>query len=198
MSVVIAIKKNDRIYMAADTMTSCGDVKTTYHVKDHRKIRQLDNGILIGHSGPVRNSQILFAHPEYFKLPEDGVLTKKYIVYNILPKIFKCYHENDMLKIEKNKPAKMPDSYIIAYKDKMFLLNDVFDVTAIDHFVGIGSGSNFTTVGLSLLDEKEISDDREINEALTEILRISVSRCRSVGAPFYLIDTATQEFTLAE
>ena len=36
MSVVIAIKKNDRIYMAADTQTSCGDRKITYHSEGSR------------------------------------------------------------------------------------------------------------------------------------------------------------------
>ena len=72
MSVVIAIKKNDRIYMAADTQTSCGDRKDTYLGEDSRKIHRFDNGILLGGTGSVHNWQIICAHPESFTIPESG------------------------------------------------------------------------------------------------------------------------------
>ena len=72
MSVVVAIKKNNRIYMAADTQTTCGDRRINYHGEDSRKIHRLENGILLAHTGTIHNWQIICSHPEYFTVPEDG------------------------------------------------------------------------------------------------------------------------------
>lgn len=198
MSVVIAIKKNDRIYMAADTLTSCGEVGTTYLGKDSRKICQFENGILLGHTGSVHNWQIVRSHPEYFTIPEDGIMTKKYVVQNIMPRIHKCYRDYEMIVKEEDEPAKMEESYILAFKDKMFVIDGVFCVEALDHFAEIGSGGDVTLAGLRWLDVQESMDGEQINKSLVDILRISDSRTRSVAAPFYLIDTVEQKFTLAE
>lgn len=198
MSVVIAIKKNDRIYMAADTQTSCGDRKKTYHGEASRKICQFDNGILLGHVGTVHNCQIVCAHPEIFTAPEDGNMTKKYIVQNIIPKLFKLYRENDMREKEDEAPSRMADSYLLAYKDKLFRIDGVFDVEVIEHFAEVGSGGDLTHAGLCELDVADIQDEQLIEERLTELLRISASRTMSVSGPYYLINSVDRKFKIAE
>ena len=192
MSVVLAIKKNGRIYMAADTQTSCGDRKTTHLSEACLKIHRFENGVLLGHTGAVHNSQIVCAHPEIFTLPEKGELTKGYVVQNIIPKLFKCYKENDMCEKEDGEPDKMGDSYLLAYKDKLFKIHSVFDVDVVGHYAEIGSGGDLALAGLDELDSEELEDGVEINKRLVELLRIASSRIMSVSGPFYLIDTADQ------
>ena len=198
MSVVIAIKKNDRIYMAADSQTSCGDRKKTYHGEVSRKICRFDNGILLGHVGAVHNCQIVCAHPEIFTVPEDGNMTKKYIVQNMIPKLFKLYRDNDMCLKEEGEPAKLGDAYILAYKDKLFRIYDAFEAEVLGHFAEIGSGGDLTHAGLCELDTADIQDERMIEERLTELLRIAASRTMSVSGPYYLINSVDRKFKIAE
>ena len=198
MSVVIAIKKNDRIYMAADTQTSCGDRKITYHSEGSRKIHRFENGVLLGHTGSVHNWQILCAHPEYFTVPEDGELTKKYIVQNVIPKIFKCYRDNEMGEKEEGEPAKLGDSYLMAYKDKLFQIDGVFDVEVLNHYAEIGSGGDLTLAGLIELDVGDEHDGQIIENRLADLLCIASSRIMSVSGPYYVIDTEDQTFKIVQ
>ena len=198
MSVVIAIKKNARIYMAADTQTSCGDRKITYHSEGSRKIHRFENGVLLGHTGSVHNWQILCAHPEYFTVPEDGELTKKYIVQNVIPKIFKCYRDNDMCEKEEGEPAKLGDSYLMAYKDKLFQIDGVFDVEVLNHYAEIGSGGDLTLAGLIELDVGDEHDGQIIENRLADLLCIASSRIMSVSGPYYVIDTEDQTFKIVQ
>ena len=198
MSVVIAIKKNDRIYMAADTQTSCGDRKVTYLGENSRKIHQFENGILLGHTGSVHNWQLVCAHPEYFTVPENGELTKKHIVQNIIPKLFKCYRDNEMREEVEGEPSRMGDSYLLAYKDKLFQIYDVFDVQVLNHYAEIGSGGDLTLAGLVELDTEEVQDEQVIEKRLVDLLRISAARIMSVSGPYVLIDTEKQTFKITD
>ena len=196
MSVVLAIKKNGRIYMAADSQSTCGDTKYNHINEVSRKVSRFENGMLLGRVGMVHNCQIICAHPEYFTLPEDGKLTKKYVVQNIIPKIFKCYRDNEMRETEKDEPAKLGDSYLLAHRDKLFLMNGVFDVTEVTHYAAIGSGNDMALAGLCALDAEEISDEKIIEDRLAEILRISASHDVAVSGPYFLIDTVGQNYKM--
>ena len=195
MSVILAIKKNDRIYLAADTQISCGDTRITTLTSFDRKIHKLDNGILLGITGAVSSAQIVCAYSEIFTVPEDGIITKKHIVQNIIPKLRKLYSDRGMLEENENEPDSLPNTFVLAYKDKLFFIANVFSVTVIEHYVAIGAGADVTLYGLSRLDGEECDEDA-LKEKLLELLILSASRVRSVGAPFYLIDTAHQSFEL--
>jgi ABC-type uncharacterized transport system substrate-binding protein len=184
-------------------MLSCSaEANSAYQVKvvkeylEGKKIQLLDNGILLGTAGSVYGIQRVLAYAEIFTVPKDGVFDKKYIVQNIIPKLFKLYKEQNMLEKNKDQPDALPDSYLIAYGDKLFKISGVFDVLAIEHYATIGSGGNVALAGLIKLDEERIDDDQTINDRLIDILRTSESRIRSVGAPFYLIDTSGKTFKL--
>ena len=198
MSVVIAIKKNGRVYMAADTQTSCGDRKVTHHSEGSRKITRFENGVLLAHTGLVHNWQILCAHPEYFTVPEEGELTKKYIVQNIIPKIFKCYRENDMCEKEKGEPDQLGEAYLLAYKDKLFQIDGAFNVAVLEHYADIGAGGDLTLAGLIELDAEEVCDSKTVEDRLVELLRISSHRIMSVSGPYYLIDTESQKIKMVQ
>ena len=196
MSIVVAIKKNDKVYLGADTQTTRNDNKKNYLNEESRKLILLDNGIILRAVGPKMGGKLIFAHPEFFELPDDGELTKKYISQVILPKINECLEANNMIETEKSSPPRWKNAFIIAYKDKLFWLNGRGSVTVINHFVSIGAGESVVYPGLMKLDKTEVKSDDEINKAITEILRISADRKTSISAPFYLINTESKEFTL--
>jgi ATP-dependent protease HslVU (ClpYQ) peptidase subunit len=92
----------------------------------------------------------------------------------------------------------MGDSYLLAYKDKLFVIDDVFDVVACEHFADIGSGGDLTHAGLIELDADDIQDEKAIEERLTELLRISASHTMSVSGPYYLINSVDRKFKMVE
>ena len=196
MSVVIGIKKNNKIYMAADTQTSCGDTKFHYFGEDSRKITKFPNGILLGHTGAVHNIQIVCAHPEIFTLPEEGTLTKKYIVQNIIPKLYKCFRDCRMLERDEKDPPKMDNTFLLAHANQMFLIDKYFAVDVVGHYAAIGSGDEVAMAGLMLLDGENLTEDEVIQNKMAQILSLSASRISSVSGPFYVIDTANQEYKL--
>ena len=198
MSIVAAIKKNGRIYMAADTQSSWGDRKENCLYPERFKVHKFENGLLLGHAGLVHNSQIVMAQKNIFTLPEKGELNKRYIVENIIPELRKCYRKNNMLTKEEGKPDRIEDDYILAYKDKMFTIDNVFDVMAFDHYVAAGSGTDMVVAGLADLDSSEVTDSSEIEARLTDILRIPARYTQSVSGPYCLIDTSSLEYKLVD
>ena len=190
MSLILAIKKKDRVYMAYDTQFSCGDVKISLLARENLKVAHLENGMLIGHVGLLHNTQLLLAYPDFFTLPKEGPLTKKHIVQNIIPHIFKLYQKNDLLEREDGEVGgRMAESYLLAYGDKLFLIDDTFCVTALNHYAAIGSGKDVALAALSALDAEDTEDEAVIEERLLEAIRITASRMTSVGAPYCLTDT---------
>ena len=198
MSAVIAIKKNNRIYMAADTQVSCGERRTNPLLESDRKIYRLDNGILLGITGSAISAQIVYAYSEIFTVPENANMTKKHIVKNIIPKLQRLYKERDMLEKNEDEPSSLPNSLVIAYKDSLFAIGGVFTTTVIEHYLALGNGADVISAGLAKLDEETVNDEQVIRERLVDLLRISESRMRSVSAPFFLIDTERQEFELVD
>lgn len=198
MSVIAAIKKNGCIYMVCDTLCSMGDRKLNPIGDENRKIYQLKNGMIIGDSGRALFAHIMESDTEIFTIPEDGELTKEYVVTVIVPKLVKCYKDNKLLEKSENNSTTAPNHYILVYKDKMFTINARFRVEKIEHYTCIGSGTAEAIAGLIALDEDNIFDRDEVNKHLIDIVRISASHKKSVGAPFYLIDSQRQEFKLVE
>ena len=120
MSLIVAIRKNGRSYMAADTQSTCGDTKFSRLGKDARKIEVFENGMLLGYAGLVHNTQIVCARPELFTLPEDGILTKRHVVQNIIPRLYKCYKDHEMLMEKENAPVGADNEFLLAHGDRLF------------------------------------------------------------------------------
>ena len=198
MSTILAIKKNGRIYMAADTQMSCGEKKYTVLNTYDRKIHKLDNGILLGFSGRVKGAQTVCAYSEIFTVPTDGAMTKKHIVQNIIPKLRSLYLKYGLMDKMDDEPDRMSTAILLAYKDKLFEISDVFATVVIEHYDAIGSGARIAMAGLRALDAEPELDGETINKRLVDILRISASHTRSVDAPFFLIDTQDLTYRLIE
>ena len=198
MSVVVAIKKNDRIYMGADTQTSAGDRQKNFLGEGSRKIHLLDNGILLGLVGSKKGSELLATCPEIFELPESGEFDKQYVTEHIVPRVHERLAENDLLDKSEDEPVRWMCSFVLAYKDKLFWIPDAGIVTRLEHFVAIGAGDDLAYAGLEALDREEITDESAIYDRLEACLRVSADYRCSVSAPFYLIDSVRKEYKLVK
>ncbi len=185
MSVIIAVKKDDIIYLGADTQ--CTSPTRKFHVKTgpNSKLIVLENGVIIGLAGMCVPGQILASHPEWFNFKSEDEFTKEYLTTFVIPKIkeaFKNYNydENDF-------------EFTIAYKSKAFEINRRFVVFCIEHKNVIGCGGDVIIYKLS-----KINIDGDINEQLLDALRFSEKNDSAVGAPFILVNTKDLKIEIRE
>lgn len=198
MSVIVAIKKNDKIYMGTDTQVSCGSRKWGALNEENRKIRRFENGILLGAVGSQRGAMLVSSHPEIFTLPEDGRLTKEHVVTKIVPEITKLFREADQIERNKGRIPRWPCTFLLAHGDTLFEITRERAVISIHHFSSIGIGCLATFSALMKMDGETLCDDDAVNEGLLKALRISAVHLQGIGAPYFLIDTERKEFQIAD
>ena len=133
-----------------------------------------------------------FLRSELFSLPENGELTKDYVVTNIAHKLFEYYDENDLLKTDdEDGTTYMDGRFLIAYKDKLFVISNRFGVIECKHFAAIGVGEPYAAPLLLNTD-----DGKPLIPQLLNVLRICAACDTTISAPYWMIDTANLKFTL--
>ncbi len=184
MSLIVAYKKDDTVYMCADTQTTIGICKTNYLTNSSCKIQKFANGMLVGRAGNVCSNQFVTSHEEWFTLPEDGELTKEHIVTHILPKIYKGLDEIGQLEEDKYGIKNMKGAFILAHKDKLFFVSEEFFVITIAKFFQTGA-----VMGLPAQFLNRINEDEDINEQLLVAMRTCSKFNSSISGPYVLINT---------
>ena len=194
MSVVIAVKHDGRIWFGADTQSTCGRDRYNPLSRNDFKVTKLHNGMLISLTGEIVTGQRILAHPEWFTVDEKKGLTKEHIVTKILPHLYECLNEEELLDTgDKGMPPVMKVTIFLAYKDKLFEICRDFHVIRYEEYQASGSGANAIMYGLSKLDKT-----KDIHEQLLQLLRISAKHDANVSAPFILIDTKDLKYTVKE
>ena len=187
MSVIAAIKENGVIYMGADSQTTFGKRKKNLTQEPTFKIKKLRSGMLVGICGNVSAKQCIGEDERIFDIVGDA-LTKKEIVNGIIPKI----KEKLEYWIGSSKCEEMAISIMLAYKDKLFVIEDDYSVLGIEGFYATGAGSRYALASLS--DSSCLS----VKERLLSGLKTSARFCSSVSGPFLLIDTQTLKYEIVE
>lgn len=185
MSVVVAVKEDGIIYMGADTQATGGMSKTNKLHEPEYKLIKFENGIIVGFCGRIASVQQLIYRDDIFTLDENNQLTKSHIVKNIVSKLIKMVDKignDDRLNI----------SLLIAHKDKLYQINNSFNVISLNEYGRIGAGQDFLFYNLC---NKDIKDPEErILKALINSARL----CESVGGPYVLINTRDLEFKMID
>jgi len=121
MSVIVAIKENGVIYMGADSQTTAGRRKRNNLNETAYKVARLDNGILVGFCGRVAAHQTILSMKDVFTLDEQGELTKRHIVKEIVPKIV-----DKMEQIGDEESGSIDVGIMLAYfEDVLLTTNDL-------------------------------------------------------------------------
>lgn len=186
MSLVIAVKKDGKVFFGADTQTTIGDGKKYSSFEEEYKIMNLGNGVVVGLSGYVSSIQQLTFHPEWFSDLETKTLTKKFLVTDLLPKLFKELSSYEQLTITSNGAKTLSMSIIIAKADRLFRIYDSGAVVEIPHFVAIGSGQSYALAFYRV--HKPFED---VNQFIVNAIAFTDGYVESVGGDITLMDTHT-------
>lgn len=141
MSLVIAIKDNNRIVLGADKQASIGDSK------EHTFTKLWDviglSGAVMGGVGTARASQIL----QYWNIidknyiDENDEFDTNYVVNVLTPNIVDALKANGVVVEDERGGVFIPNSFIFAYKDRAWMIYSDLSVGEIEDTLAIGSGS---------------------------------------------------------
>ena len=187
MSVIVVVKENGVVYMGADSQTTTGRRKRNGLNETAFKITRLENGMLVGFCGKVAAKQAILSMEDVFVLDKEGGLNKKHIVKEIVPKLV-----DKMQLIGDEESGALDVSILLAYKDKLYRITSGLDVLNLNECGRTGAGADFTN--WYLFGEKNLS----IRERILKALMASAKRTESVGGPYVLIDTKSQEFEVVD
>lgn len=193
MSILLAVKKNNTVYMATDTREIVSGDKRNNLCEASFKIQKQDNGMLVGITGDRFTRQTLFANSEIFTLNKKGKLTKKHIVTEIVPQIIDLLDAHGMLMQNEDGFIGMKARIILAYQESMFEICAGFLVIKYEDLQALGEASSGAEV--VLFNSKP---DDDVEERLIRALDVASKYCLTVGAPYLLINTKDLEYTVVK
>lgn len=195
MSVVAAIKQNNKIYLGADSQVTKGGTRLSLSNPNNYKIwkvRGIEN-CLMASVGAMRDACVVRIMTNLIReidaLKSD--IDFEYVVGRIVP-LIKAELE-DYGYLEKDKRFDGFDSsYLLAFEDKLFFINSDASVIEIDDCIAIGSGAN-ESIG-SLLT----SNGEEPVERIIKAIKASAAHDIYVDFPIIITDTETTEFKIID
>lgn len=176
MSVIIAVKKDDTVYLGADTQVTSGTSKRSVITGAEVKLSTFDNGVIIGYTGISIVHQILVANPEWLDFQNEDEFTKEYLITKFIPKL------KEVMQLYNYTDNNY--EFLIVYKSKIYQINDDYTVFNLEHASVIGSGSSVIRYKLS-----KLNTNGDIESQILEALRFSEQYNSAVGAPFLLVNT---------
>lgn len=193
MSVVVAIKHDNKIYVGADSQVTKGGTRSTLQNPNNYKIwkvKGVDNCIM-GHVGVIRDANIvrlidnLVTEYEQFK----DVVDYEFVVKKVVPTIFEELKMYGYMKNDKYIDA-IDSKFLFAYKDKLYTIFNDGCVIEVDDCIAIGSGS-CEAIG-SLLS----TDNENPKERIIKAIKTSAACDIYVDYPIILTDTQDTKFDI--
>lgn len=192
MSVVVAIKQDDRVYMAADTMVTFGNSKRYLRNDGVQKIWRVEDtpNCIMGGVGYLRDVSLVRYCTEQL-VPELNILKGDINVGTLMnylvPQICTVIAQyNEITHMDKQDD--MSTSFVWAYKDRLFCILPDGEVEEFDDYVAIGSGADAAIASL----ESTIGED--IHSRLIKALNAAAETSLYVDAPYIAMDTDCCEY----
>lgn len=193
MSVIVAIKSDDKVYIGSDSQVTKGGTRATLKNPNNYKIWNVRdiNHCLMAHVGAVRDANIvrlmddLVTDYDVFMDKIDYEFVVRRIVPSIIAELKRAGYMKDDQYVEH-----MESSFLFAYKNQLFVINSDGCVLEVDDYVSIGSGED-QAIGSLLSTEK-------LNPKSRIIMAIKASAVSDiyVDYPIILTDTYSNKYEL--
>jgi len=194
LSVVVAVRDTDRIWIAADSQVTRGWTKGLITSVHSFKIFPTKGNLTMGVVGTLRDANLLATSDTVF-ISEAAILkneiTFKEIVRGTVPAIFKELREHRRTYIKDNVEY-LDSMVIIAYKDKCFMISQDGCVEELDDMFAMGSGGDVAESAYTVLRDVELTG----KEKAIKSIMSSCERDLFVGFPIIITDTLTNQYEL--
>ena len=188
MSVVIAIKHKNKIYIGCDTQVSttlgdksslAGECQKVWHYEDLPDL-------VMGGVGSLRDLQIIQTSHDIFQ-PLEILLNKinySYLVQNFFTNVYNTLKRFD--RVAEKGIEELPsvaDSWIVAFKDKMYKIDGEGSVLESDDYLVIGSGEAIATGVL------ESNKGKKPQDRITQAIKACADKTLYVNNSIYITST---------
>lgn len=190
MSVVVAIKEGNKVFVGADSQATIGGTRTTLRNPNNFKIWKVGdtNHCLMAHVGHVREANVvrLLDIVDEYDVYKNRI-DYRYVVKRVIPAIVEGLERARIIK-QGETIKYMDSSYLFIYKNRLFNIGEDFSVIEVEDYVAIGSGCN-QAVGSLLSTEGEKPRDRII-----KAIKASAASDIYVDYPIIITDSNKCEF----
>ena len=191
MSVVVAVKKGDKVYVGADSQVTKGGTRATLKNPNNYKIWKVRGAdhCLMAHVGQVRDANVVRLIDDlvtYYNVYRNHI-DYEFVVKKVFPDIVSALKEAKFLK-DESFFSYMESSFLFIYKDQLYVINTDGCVLEIDDYFAIGSGSD-QAIG-SLLS----TEDEEPETRIIKAIKASAASDIYVDYPIVLTNSETTEF----
>lgn len=194
MSVIVAVRDEDKIWLATDSQVTSGWTPSLLLSQHSFKIFKTKNSINIGGSGSLRDLNIISTSDVDF-IAENAILknniTFTSIVRDTVSKFFNELGKFQRLKT-KDGISEMQSYFIIAYKNSCFMIGFDGAVMELDDMFAIGSGADVAESAYIILRDTDL-DPKD------KAVRAVMSACERdlfVNYPIIVTNTLENEFEL--
>ena len=181
MSVVIAIKENDRIYFGCDTQVTVGQLKYNQVPMNTEKVTLTKSGIIVGCVGKLKD------HQRFLRLPalQEPWPIASFDTQTIMHKLINPWVESTMLYASDDDLTgvyEMNTTFVLGYYNRLFSIDEEGGIKEKHRFDILGSGTNAAYP--FVLDET-----LSVEERLEKALVSSAKHTSSVSEPFVYLTT---------
>lgn len=169
--------------MAADTQRTLNVWKENSLYPDEYKIKQYQNGILVGAVGTVSSIMQLYLHDEWFDLKKDEPLTHEFIVKKIVNPLYDELKKIDNITKTWRNVMDLSSNFLIVKEDKIFQISNNGSVIEIPLFSAIGCGYQIVSPYFTYVDEKDI------HKKLMTSLDLSSHYNTGISRPYIMINS---------
>ena len=191
MSILIAYKKGDTVYMGTDTRVIVNEHKKNDLCTSNYKIQRLKGRLIVGITADRLTRQTIFAYPEIFAFDKKEELTRKHIVKNIIPKLKEVLTENELIVEKEDDVPRMDGQILLAHKGDLYEICSNFSVYKYETFQALGPVSDYAQFTLASTNQNE-----DVNKKIIKALNIVAKNTSLVGDPYLLINTKSKEHKL--
>lgn len=192
MSVVVAIVHNNQVFMGSDSQITRGSSRFTLSNPNNYKIWHIDNKneLIMGAVGKVRENNIIKTSTELIE--EIDILKQKidyvFVIRELVPRMMNELEKSKVLTKDTDSIPVFNSSYLIAYKNKLFMISPEGAVLEISDYVAIGSGAS-EALG-NLLATEHLDPEKRIELAI----KSSATNDIYVDYPIIITNTENGEF----
>ena len=184
MSVVVAIKKNNQVILAADSQHTFGSSKPGDGNMQESKIRPIGDAYLAGTSWALYDNIL----DDFLAEKGTVALQTKQEVFAFFKELWKALHDqysfvNDQCDDKETPFGDLDASFLVVTRQRIFYISSDMCVTEFAKYHAIGSGSDFSIGALHVL----YPQDLDLADMATQAVETAIAHNIYCGAPVDIV-----------
>lgn len=194
MSVICAVRKNGRVYMATNPTRKNFDMITLINNEESYRIHKVGDGILVGAIGPLVLAENLYLHESFFKTKNGQELDREFLTTTVMTKYIQLLNDKELLEFDDDGFPVMQCEFIVASGERIFHIDTDFFVTEYEVPIAIGDKSEGRFCEIYLNEKTDANPDLEPEELIKEAFVECTKVMLGAGEDVAIIDTESMKF----